>query len=93
MTHSFNQALDVIDEKSEVAGQIAQKHFQVEAGLEKIIRLKGSAEAEVSPVEPIKLLEVNANTVPSGVLPVNFGRVQERCCSRIFTLKKSMADF
>jgi len=73
MTHSFNQALDVIDDKSEVACQIAQKHFQVEAGLEKIIRLKGSAEAEVSPVEPIKLLEVNANTVPSGVLPVNFG--------------------
>jgi hypothetical protein len=25
------------------------------------------------PVEPIKLLEVNTNTVPSGVLPVQFG--------------------
>jgi hypothetical protein len=63
----------VADEKSEVAKELAKKHFQAETGLQKIFRLTRSAEVEVKPVEPIKLLEVNANTVPSGVLPVHFG--------------------
>jgi hypothetical protein len=63
----------VVDEKAAVAKELAKKHYQAEAGLQKIIRLTGSAEVEVRPVEPIKLLEVNANTVPSGVLPVSFG--------------------
>ena len=61
------------DDKAAVAKDLAKKHYQAEAGLQKIIRLTGSAEVEVRPVEPIKLLEVNANTVPSGVLPVSFG--------------------
>ena len=61
------------DDKAAVAKDLARKHYQAEAGLQKIIRLTGSAEAEVSPCEPIKLLEVNASTVPSGVLPVSFG--------------------
>lgn len=69
----FAQESAVVDEKTAVAKELARKHFQAEAGLQKIIRLTGSAEAEVRPVEPIKLLEVNANTVPSGVLPVSFG--------------------
>jgi hypothetical protein len=63
----------VATEKTAVARELAKKHFQAEVGLQKIIRLTGSAEAEVMPCEPIKLLEVNANTVPSGVLPVSFG--------------------
>ena len=29
--------------------------------------------AEVRPSEPIKLLEVNENTVPSGIMPLGFG--------------------
>ena len=49
------------------------KHYQAETGLQSIFLLTGAAEAEVRPVEPIKLLEVNSNTVPSGVLPVQFG--------------------
>lgn len=61
------------DEKAAVAQEIAKMHFQAEVGLQKVIRLTGSAEAEMRPVEPIKLLEVNENTVPSGVLPVSFG--------------------
>ena len=56
-----------------VAKELAKKHYQAEAGLQRIFRLTGSAEIEVRPVEPIKLLEVNTNTVPSGVLPVHFG--------------------
>lgn len=70
---TFPQEQAVADDKAEVARELAKKHYQAEAGLQRIFRLSGSAEVEVSPVEPIKLLEVNANTVPSGVLPVQFG--------------------
>jgi hypothetical protein len=70
---AFAQDQAVADEKSDVARELAKKHYQAEAGLLRIFRLTGSAEVEVRPVEPIKLLEVNANTVPSGVLPVHFG--------------------
>lgn len=68
-------ALDqaVVDDKAQVAREMARKHYQAEAGLQSVFRLTGSAEVEVRPVEPIKLLEVNANTVASGVLPVQFG--------------------
>lgn len=61
------------EDKAAVAKELAKKHYQAEAGLQKIIRLTGSAEVEVNPVEPIKLLEVNTDTIPSGVLPVSFG--------------------
>lgn len=41
--------------------------------MKQIIRLKASAEAEARPDEPIKLLEVNEDTVPSGIQPLHFG--------------------
>jgi hypothetical protein len=68
-------ALDqaVVDDKAQVARELAKKHYQAEAGLQAVFRLTGSAEVEVRPIEPIKLLEVNTNTVASGVLPVQFG--------------------
>jgi hypothetical protein len=69
----FDQESAVVDDKATVAKELAKRHYQVEAGLQTIIRLTGSAEVEVRHAEPIKLLEVNANTVPSGVLPVSFG--------------------
>jgi phage FluMu protein Com len=69
----FEQDEAVAHDKATVAIELAKKHYQAEAGLQKVIRLMGSAEVEVRPVEPIKLLEVNANTIPSGVLPVSFG--------------------
>ncbi|HEV3257149.1 MAG TPA: hypothetical protein VG013_09740, partial [Gemmataceae bacterium] len=69
----FEQEQAVADDRAQVARALAKKHYQAEAGLQRIFRLTGSAEVEVRPVEPIKLLEVNANTIPSGVLPVSFG--------------------
>ena len=54
-------------------GELARKHYQVEAGLTHVIRINGSAEVEFRPDEPIKLLEVNENTVPSGIMPIQFG--------------------
>jgi hypothetical protein len=59
--------------KDEEAKQLAQKHYQIEAGMTSIFRLSGSAEVEVNVYEPIKLLEVNENTIPSGIMPIQFG--------------------
>jgi hypothetical protein len=53
----------VAQEKVEVAKEIAKKHYEVEAGLVQVFRIVGKAEESRS--EPIKLLEVNENTVPT----------------------------
>src|SRR5208337_4589158 len=59
--------------KDEEAMTLAQKHYEIEAGLMQIFRITGSAEVELRPLEPIMLLEVNENTVPSGIMPIQFG--------------------
>jgi hypothetical protein len=60
----------VAKEKVEVAKELAKKHYEVEAGLVHVFRIVGKMEE--SPSEPIKLLEVNENTVPTGVMPLGF---------------------
>lgn len=64
---------DQASAKESAARELARRHYQVEAGLTRVFRLTGSAAAEMRPSEPIKLLEVNAATVPSGVMPLHFG--------------------
>jgi hypothetical protein len=59
--------------KDEEAVELARKHYQIETGLKSVFRITGSAEVEFRPNEPIKLLEVNENTVPSGIMPIQFG--------------------
>jgi hypothetical protein len=59
--------------KDEEANELARKHYQFEAGLTRIFRISGSAQVEFQPNEPIKLLEINENTVPSGIMPIQFG--------------------
>lgn len=59
--------------KDEEALKLARKHYQIEAGMRSIFRITGSAEVEFRPNEPIKLLEVNENTVPYGIMPIQFG--------------------
>lgn len=60
-------------DKEAEARKLAEAHYSVEAGITQIFRITGSAEAEVRPDEPIKLLEVNEYTVPSGIMPLHFG--------------------
>jgi|SRR3954470_17377542 len=60
-------------DKDEAAKVLARKHYQIEDGITHIFRLTDKVEVEVRPAEPIKLLEVNAATVPSGVMPLHFG--------------------
>jgi hypothetical protein len=60
-------------DKDEVARILAQKHREIETGITQILRFQDRVEVEVLPAEPIKLLEVNTDTVPSGVMPIQFG--------------------
>jgi predicted RNase H-like HicB family nuclease len=65
--------------KDEVAIELARKHYLVEPGLIGIYRIADkveitdNGEVEVNRAEPIKLLEVNQDTVPAGVMPLRFG--------------------
>ena len=62
-------------QKDESARELARRHYQVETGMTHIIRFSGSADVQLQAAEPIKLLEVNTNTVPSGVLALGFDAV------------------
>ncbi len=52
----------------EEAAALARAHYQVEPGLQAIYRLEGPDKNDLR----IKLLEINEQTVPSGVVPVGF---------------------
>ena len=52
---------------------LAAAHYRVEPGIREIYRVLGPQDAEASPSEPIKLLEVNVDTIPAGVMPLGFG--------------------
>ncbi len=59
--------------KDQEADRIAQAHYRVEEGMIRIFRLRGTTEQEANENEPIKLLEINRFTVPSGIVPIYFG--------------------
>ena len=60
-------------DKDTEARTLALKHYQIETGMTEIFRISGSADAERNPNEPIKLLEVNQNTISAGIMPIQFG--------------------
>jgi hypothetical protein len=62
----FHKMLD----KDQVARLLADAHREAEPGIVRIVRLVSRKEAE--PREPVKLLEVNPATSPSGVMPIAF---------------------
>jgi hypothetical protein len=62
-------------DKHEAARKLAQAHYLVEQGLVSVFRLTGPAETEA---EPIKLLEVNRDTVPTGIMPLGFDAAPDR---------------
>jgi hypothetical protein len=65
-------AHEVIPTKDDVAIALAQAHYEGQPGLQAIYRLM-RADDENDPQEPIKLLEVNEDTVAVGIQPVSFG--------------------
>jgi hypothetical protein len=60
-------------EKDRQAYELARRHYSAEEGITEVIRFTRSGDFEVQPEEPIKLLEVNENTAPSGIMPIQFG--------------------
>jgi hypothetical protein len=59
--------------KDEQARKLAAIHYRVEDGVTRIFWIVKGGGAESRPGEPIKLLETNVNTIPSGVVPLRFG--------------------
>lgn len=57
-------------DKDDIARVLAEAHRQEQTTITHIVRLRGPREAEGS--EPIKLLEVNPSTSPSGIWPIAF---------------------
>jgi len=58
--------------KDDDARRLAEAHYAVEPGITEIFRIIGGAATEILPGEPIKLLEVNTNTIPVGIMPLGF---------------------
>ncbi len=61
-----------VSQQDESANNLAGKHYQLETGLTRVIRFSGSADILEQVKEPIKLLEVNEHTVPTGVMALGF---------------------
>ena len=57
--------------KDMVARELAQSYAEAEEAVSKVIRVVSDREDDES--EPIKLLEINADTPAAGVVPVIFG--------------------
>lgn len=65
--------------------ELARRHYAIEIGLTDVFVLRDAAEAAVvqgsraagGNGDTIKLLEVNENTIPSGVVPIQFGPAPE----------------
>ena len=60
-------------DKDAAARSLADKHYQIESGMTEIFRISGRDDVESDPNEPIKLLEVNRNTISTGIMPIQFG--------------------
>jgi hypothetical protein len=58
-------------DKSEIARTLADAHRKFDRGITRIVRVVGDREDD--PAEPVKLLEVNPDTSPSGIVPIAFG--------------------
>jgi hypothetical protein len=61
----------MIASKDNVAMDLAQAHVSAEPGIKSVYRLLSPNEDDEG--EPIKLLEVNENTVEQGIEPIRFG--------------------
>jgi hypothetical protein len=62
-----------MNDREEAANRLAQRHYLFDPGITEIRTITSAASH--GPNEPIKLLEVNANTVASGITPLRFDAV------------------
>lgn len=59
-----------LPDKTEIARKLAGAHRRVEPGISRIVRVVADQEQDAD--EPVKLLEVNPDTSPSGIWPIAF---------------------
>lgn len=59
-------------DKEEARKQLARAHYSHEPGITAIFTVCTDAAREALPSEAIKLLEVNENTIPAGIMPLGF---------------------
>ncbi|MDB5310975.1 MAG: hypothetical protein JWO38_5177 [Gemmataceae bacterium] len=59
-------------DKEEARRKLASAHYTFEPGITQIFTICAEPEYEARRGEPIKLLEVNQYTVPSGIMPLGF---------------------
>src|SRR5580704_7133329 len=52
---------------------LAGRHYEIETGISDIVRLEQDVTVDENSVRKIGLLEVNSNTVPAGIMPIEFG--------------------
>ena len=64
-------------DKNGEAQKLAEAHYHIESGIQQIYRLHANDAVESQPNEPIKLLEVNEDTIAAGVMPLGFGPAPE----------------
>ena len=66
--------MSLLDEKEQFAKELADRHYRTEITTVSIHRLTAGEEKEAQPDEPIKLLEVNEEAIPSPseLLPLYF---------------------
>ena len=62
----------MLAQKKEVALALAQLHHEIDPGVRPVYRLLSPGKMENDPNEPLKLLEVNEATIPTGILPLSF---------------------
>lgn len=58
--------------KDDTARRLAEAHYAVEPGIAQIFRIQAPPELEADPDEPVKLLEINEDTVACGIMPLGF---------------------
>ncbi len=63
--------------REEQARELAAAHYRVEAGITGIYRLLATPDVESRTDEPVKLLEVNQDTIAAGIMPLEFAASPE----------------
>jgi len=73
------QVSPMLVNREDLAEALARKHYEVESGLTHVYHIQDKLDlsqqvcVEHTRAAPIRLLEVNENTVPSGIMPLSFG--------------------
>jgi len=78
-------------DKGSVAKVLADAHRRSEPAISRIVRVV--AEEEPASHEPVKLLEVNPETSPSGIIPIAFGHDPPRIPFPSVVIEVTEAEF